>query len=288
MRNNRCVSYLLLVVLLGGLVYSCQNRPGEVLSRKQMERLMYDVYVAEATMDNDYSNFNTPEKKEAYINRVFEAHNTTQSQWDTSLSWYSDHIDLYLKMNDSVKARLERAKKGVDDLIALQNQLKPVDPSSLPLSHIPSFFSYAVPNARNGFRFLLDSTGISEKIKENDFSFNFRVLGMPPGFTPVFTSLLALSYVDTTVYHFERINKNGTYRIPASKFDFGDTLRELSGYVHLQDTNASHPPIVLFDIFLGDGPDSLVVEGEDPETGTSQGKTLLRADSVNPKPPQRK
>jgi hypothetical protein len=56
-------------------------------------------------MENDYQNFNTPEKKEAYINKVFQAHKATQAQWDTSLSWYSDRIDLYLKMNDSVKAR---------------------------------------------------------------------------------------------------------------------------------------------------------------------------------------
>jgi len=46
------------------LIASCQNRPKEVLNRKQMERVLYDVYVAEATMENDYQNFNTPEKKE--------------------------------------------------------------------------------------------------------------------------------------------------------------------------------------------------------------------------------
>lgn len=41
-------------------ISSCQNRPKEVLNRKNMERLLYDVYVAEATMENDYQHFNTP------------------------------------------------------------------------------------------------------------------------------------------------------------------------------------------------------------------------------------
>ena len=97
----KLASYFFFFIVMGVLISSCQNRPKEVLNRKQMERVLYDVYVAEATIENDYQHFNTPEKKEAYINEVFKEHRITQAQWDTSLSWYSDRIDLYLKMNDS-------------------------------------------------------------------------------------------------------------------------------------------------------------------------------------------
>ena len=83
---------------------------------------MFDVYVAEATMDADYQSFNTPEKKEAYINKIFAKHNTTQAVWDTSLSWYSDRIDLYLQINDSVKSRLKRKHASLD---AEQSAYKP-------------------------------------------------------------------------------------------------------------------------------------------------------------------
>ena len=53
-----------------------------------MEEIMYEVYVAEATMENDYRSFDTSEKKEAYIDQMFKMIGVTQSQWDTSLSWY--------------------------------------------------------------------------------------------------------------------------------------------------------------------------------------------------------
>ena len=83
-----------------------------------MEQVMYEVYVAEATMENDYRNFDTSEKKEAYIDQVFKMNGVTQTQWDTSLSWYSDRIDLYLRMNDSVKSRLKLAQSTLDTEIA--------------------------------------------------------------------------------------------------------------------------------------------------------------------------
>ena len=65
--RDKTVSYLFFFLLLLLIVSSCQNRPKEVLKRKNMEQLMYDIYIAEATLENDYGNFNTPEKKEALI-----------------------------------------------------------------------------------------------------------------------------------------------------------------------------------------------------------------------------
>ena len=92
-------------------MFSFCSKPNEVHSKKEMERIMYDIYIAEALIEDDYSSFNTPEKKEAIINEVFKRNKTNQARWDTSLSWYSDRVEIYLKMNDSVKARLQRQQK---------------------------------------------------------------------------------------------------------------------------------------------------------------------------------
>ncbi len=234
------------------LISSCQNRPKEVLNRRQMEKVMYDVYVAEATIENDYQHFNTPEKKEAYINEVFDAHQITQAQWDTSLSWYSDRIDLYLKMNDSVKARLQRARSDIDNrLSAQQTQQYATDPSLFQPSYIPQTFAFSMPSTRNGFRFQLDSTDIKEKIPNGHFSFTFSVIGIPPAYNASFSSLLALQYTDTTLYQQLDITENRTYSMAASKFIENDTLSQIEGFVHLQDTTAVASQISLYNIFLG-------------------------------------
>lgn len=242
-KSKKGVSYLLLFVLLGGLGYSCQNRPKEVLNRKQMERLMYDVYIAEATMESDYQNFDTPEKKEAYIGKVFKAHKTTSAQWDTSLSWYSDRIDLYLKMNDSVKVRLQRTRQGVDDMIAEENRQNPVQFSP---SYVPPHFTLSM--RERGFRFDLNTSDITDKISGDDFLFKFSTIGIPPRFSSLFTSLLTLVYTDTTIYRFQEIKENRTYEFKGSKYITGDTIQRITGFVHLNDSIAVFPHIQLYNI----------------------------------------
>ena len=74
---------------------------------------MYDMYIAESIIDHNYQNFSNAEKKEALIKRVLQKHNISEARWDTSLSWYSDNIDQYLQINDSVKSRLQRNQKAV-------------------------------------------------------------------------------------------------------------------------------------------------------------------------------
>lgn len=217
-----------------------------------MERVMYDVYVAEATMENDYQNFNTPEKKEAYINKVFKENKTTQARWDTSLSWYSDRIDIYLKMNDSVKARLQRARQGVDALVALKNQSTFIDPATLPASYIPPMYSFSMPYMGRGFRFSMDTTEISSKVTGNDFQFSFSAIGIPPHFSSPFTSLLAVAYGDTTIYQLQEIWENRNYEFIGSKYITGDTITGISGFVRLQDSTAMMPHIQLYNIYFGE------------------------------------
>lgn len=217
-----------------------------------MEKLMYDVYVAEATMEDDYQNFNTPEKKEAYINRVFKANKVTQAQWDSSLVWYSDKIDIYLKMNDSVKARLQRDRQAIDALIVLQNQSKRFDFENQPLSYIPPVYTFSMPYMGRGFRFRMDSTEISSNVPSDEFIFSYSVVGIPSWFSLPFTSLLTLVYSDTTLYQFQEIKENKTYEFSASKYIPGDTITELRGFVRLQDSIGFVPHIQLYNIFLGD------------------------------------
>ncbi len=243
--------YLLLLVAASLLVTSC-FRPKEVLSRKKMERLMYDVYIAEATMENDYSQFDTPEKKEAYIHRVFERHNVNQARWDTSLSWYSDRIDLYLRMNDSVKARLKRAQEEVDALMALESQQPTFhDPSLTSESYIPPHYSFTSYGTRSGFCFRLDSAEIASTIPQDTFLFTFHVIGVPSVYPEPPTAALALTYGDTTLYHSLRLSENRGYRIDALKQFDNDTIKQISGFVHLQNPTGTVPSILLHDIYLG-------------------------------------
>lgn len=247
------VSNLLVLVILSLLISSCQNRPKEVLNRKKMEQLMYDVYIAEAIMDNDYQDFSEPEKKEAYINKVFAQHNVTQAQWDTSLSWYSDKIDLYLRMNDSVKARLKRAQIEIDSRNAkLSLEKAEPDIQIYSASYIPRTYTFKTPGTDSkGFGFQLDSAAISKDIPSNFFSFNLNAIGIPQSGNNNLTSALILEYNDTTIYRYQKIKENRNYGTPISKYIDNDTLKQIYGFVRFESSNGITPNIQLYDIYLG-------------------------------------
>ncbi|MDO5665424.1 MAG: DUF4296 domain-containing protein [Bacteroidia bacterium] len=238
-----------------------------MLSRKNMEKLMYDVYIAEALIDNDYQNFDTPEKKEALINEVFRKHKITQAEWDTSLSWYSDKIEIYLKMNDSVKARLQRYHKATEQIMNRQlQQERDLAAWSYSPSYIPNNYAFDEIIPKNGFRFRLDTAEITNKIKSAEFDFGFNVIGVPANSNPNLRTMLMLEYKDTIIYRTELINENRNYTLHGQKYltnlkdtlVLNDTLQKITGFVKLQDRSGKYRNIRLSNIFLGNPNDSLL------------------------------
>ena len=254
--NRKAAAYLLTSVILS-ILFSFCNRPKEVLNRKDMEKLMYDIYIAEAMIENDYQGFDTPEKKEALLREVFRKHQTTQAQWDTSLSWYSDKIDIYLKMNDSVKARLQRRQKASEQVMNRQfQQEQSLTARTYSPSYIPDNYSFDESNPKNGFRFRLDTAEIAQKIKSNGFGFGFDVIGIPARPKPDLRAVLMLEYNDTVIYRSESIAENRSYLLHGERYIPNDTIRGITGFVRLQDTTGMFRNIRLKSVFLGHPNDS--------------------------------
>ncbi len=241
--------YLLFLVLTM-VVSSCQNRPSEVLSRKKMENVMYDMYIAESIIDNDYQRFAQPETKEALIDQVLVKHKISEARWDTSLSWYSDNIDTYIQINDSVKSRLQRTQKAIAELQILEdaeNNKFVIHPPH----HIPSNFYLASLGCDRGFKFSLDSLQLVERFGEKDsIFFQFNVIGVYPSDTYSLKSMLMIEYADTTVYQSSKLQENKSYSFPLSKYIEQDTIVALSGFVNFSG-KFPHVPIQLYKISLG-------------------------------------
>lgn len=245
---NNLLKYPFLVILMV-MVFSCQNRPSEVLSRKKMESLMYDMYIAEAIIDNDYQEFAEPEKKEALIDQVLRKHKITAARWDTSLSWYSDNIDLYLQLNDSVKERLIRNKNAIEEAsrkLSAQNASDEVKP----VYYIPPHFRIASLGCDRGFKFRIDSLRLAEKFAEKDtIFFRFKTLGVYPLDRFSLKSMLKIDYKDTTVYEVSKLNENKLYSFPLLRSIDEDTVVSVNGFVNLSG-KLPETPIQLYEISL--------------------------------------
>lgn len=211
-------------------------------------------------IDNDIQNFDTPQKKEALINQVFKKHNTTQAQWDSSLAWYSDRTDVFLRINDSVKARLKREQNALQLLISKQSSQQNLSASRFnSVDYIPRVYSFSEISSQNGFRFRLESVEITERIEQNNFSFSFNAIGIPQQTPPNTTAVLILQYKDTTIYKTETVLHNQQYIINGQKhirfnrdsLVINDTIRKIVGFIKLQDPFDRFKNIQLYNISLG-------------------------------------
>lgn len=257
---DKLLKYLCLLII-ATMVLSCQNRPSEVLSRKKMESLMYDMYIAEAIIDNNYQEYAQPEKKEALIAQVLKKHKIDAARWDSSLTWYSDNINQYLQINDSVKARLQRNEKSIERASMLLASHTIVD-EVLPPDYIPLNFRIASLGCERGFKFTLDSLQLVARFAEKDtIYFRFNLLGIYPQDSYSLKSLLKINYADTTIYESSLLNENKSYSFPLARAIEQDTIVSVDGFVNLSG-KFPQVPIQLYQITLGedDKSDSLVVE----------------------------
>lgn len=241
---------------------------------------MYDIYVAEAMIENDYTTFDAPEKKEAFIQQVFHKHGVSEAQWDTSLSWYSDHIDIYLKMNDSVKARLLREQKKIERLMAQQySRDEEKHKKNQSPFHIPKIYIFDFMGSGAGFSFRLDTAEISKRIDQNNFDFRFDVIGIPPQNLPKLTSMLILEYRDTVIYKTTPIRSNQRYSLSGTKYIPNDTLHQLTGFIHLQNKMNLFHGIQLYNIAL-EMKSNMQIESQPPSNLGSTKKQTLPHDTI--------
>jgi len=66
-----------------------------------------------------------------------------------------------------------------------------------------------------------------------------------------------LEYNDTVVYRYEVVAENREYLLQGEKYLPDDTIRNITGFVRLQDTTGLFRRIRLLNIFLGNPDDSL-------------------------------
>jgi len=243
------IAFYTIIVLT---IFSCQNRPKEVLNKKKMEKVMYDVYIAEAMIENDGVRFATPAQKEALLASVFEKHHISEAQWDSSLVWYADHIKVYLQINDSVKSKLKLAQGTVEkDLYAQSIDNSDLYKRNQTSTYIPQIYNTSIGDTRKGLVFNMDSFTISQKALSPIIDFSFNVLGVSPDMPSKLQVVLVAQYKDTTIYKKQVLERNSSYAFPIPKKLGSDKIVNLSGYIQPQNHFFTIPGILIYDITLG-------------------------------------
>ncbi|MEN9918659.1 MAG: hypothetical protein RL662_1095 [Bacteroidota bacterium] len=215
---------------------SCSKN--KVIPKDKMAEVLYDIQLAETIHQVKYEDFKTRQQKDALIEGVLLKHGITQAQLDSSLVWYSDNVEVYTRVNDSIIATLKR------ESVVITQKASSLGLQSRQASLIPTYFY--VSNGTPTLAFNLDSLQIP---KYPDFSFKFNTLWLPSSTDAEFA--VTFIYADTLITESRRLTTTDVQYVIA-KPQLDKTLKHVSGYIHLNSQKIPEQKILLYNILLTD------------------------------------
>lgn len=243
------LTYLLFLAVLTIIGSACSRN--DVLSRDKMVEVLCDIQLAEAAMRTNYNDFKYKEQKEALIRGILDKHNVTQAQLDSSLVWYSDNVDVYSRVTDSVIVRLREKNEKLSKDLSLRMSQRKINFDILP------GFCYLSPD-NPLLSFSIDTSQIK---RFPDLKLDFATM-----WTDKDTNadlLVAFQYRDTVISESVRLNKDSLYTI--NKPDIEKKLESVSGYIYLDAQQRIDQKILIYNIGVTTSDKKTETEGEEQE-----------------------
>lgn len=225
-------------ILLLALLTACQQRPKYVLSDKAMENLLIDIHKTEAVMSLNQSKYRSSESKRTLRQAVYLRHNTTQAEFDSSLVWYGEHLDVYMDIYERVIARLEVENEMIKELIAQDNsQTLTRAGDTVDIWKQEKYHIFSTDKGSNVMAFNITN---DENFKRNDhFLLQFFVRNLPPTSNSV-QAYFAIRHNNQIVhYTYADIERNG-WNILKIQSDSNTNLNEIYGYIAMPPRHDRH------------------------------------------------
>lgn len=251
MRKRKLTYYLLSFLIGSTSIVSCGGNK-DALSRDKMVEILHDIQLAEAIYQTKYNDFNSKEQKDALIQGILDKHGITQAELDSSLVWYADNAEIYMRVNDSVISSLKKEVQHYSKLLPQGMGASNVNNSILPSYY---YLSADIPT----LTFDIDSVHIHDYPR---FSLEFNTLGVQEQIKAELEVLF--EYKDTTITERRVLNADAQFKV------LGDTLplKNISGYIHIDPRKAINNKVLLYNI---------VLRNVEPMTKDS---TTIKADSL--------
>jgi hypothetical protein len=219
-----------LFLIASALIFAaCSTRPSYVLSDKEMENILYDLYLADAVKEDNHLVFSSDSaRRQDLTDEVFRKYKTTEQQFDTSLLWYAGNLERYEKIIDRVVLRYNTSAEDIRKEIAAAGAALDSNRNSLIDT---AWFALKTPGLfQNRYTFNLKDPA---QLREQNFSINMDVLGVsstikPELFVHIFTP-------DSTFKYHENIRMDGrfskSFSMPPNTY-----ATRIYGYIELPDS----------------------------------------------------
>lgn len=244
MKNHRFIYYVSLSLFC--LYFTACNNEDR-LSRDKMMDVLHDMQLVDAIYQTKYEDFKDTDSRTALLQGVFAKHGITQAQLDSSLVWYADHPEEYMRITDSVSARLKRELKEYEDNRSKNGVLRKYNHSLLP------FYTY-LTEANTFLDFDIDSVKVQDFSK---FEISLKSLGIHS--TMVAELAVRFEYADTTITKYQKFTDE---MFPKISSPLQDSVKEISGYIHISAPSMTDYKVLLYDISLKNSKDMEVLKAK--------------------------
>ena len=123
-QKNLISPILIILLIFSAVLVSC--RPHGILSSRQMREVIVDLHKADAVFQVSGISRGHEEERMMYYASVMNEHGITQSQFDSSLVWYTAHPQLFNKIYPKVIAQLGREIAAFDAIHGEEAIPKPI------------------------------------------------------------------------------------------------------------------------------------------------------------------
>jgi len=174
-----------------------------------MENVLYDIYLAEAEIKTNYVVFSADSAlKQELLNSILKKHKITEAELDSSLSWYSGHLEKLMKINEKLRksysSEIEILKQKEEKnklLLAASKQSETI----LPVAKERFLLTVGdLPN--NAYTFKSETTLTNYR---GSYELRFGILGLTSFLMPEVT--LCIQCGDSILVKRETINQNGLF-----------------------------------------------------------------------------
>lgn len=112
---KRIVRWVAVVAGLSFLVGCGKQIPGGIIPPEKMEKVLYDYHLSVSMTNNlEYSEYY---KKKSYNDYVFQKHGVTEEEFDSSMVWYTRHVDELTTIYSNLSERFKKDKQRIDAVL---------------------------------------------------------------------------------------------------------------------------------------------------------------------------
>lgn len=234
MKHN---SLIYIVIAMALLLTACKGQPDYVIEEDRMVDLLVDIHKTEAVINLNYSHFNSNEKKRGVREAVYMRHNTNKAQFDTSLVWYGNHLDVYMDVYDRVIAKLKEEDSYIKELIAQDDvQILTLEGDTIDIWKQERWHFFNSNKGENVLSFSIDK---DENFKRRDhFTLRFHTINVPTTGNKVHAYIATRHNNQLINYNYATV-KEGWNTIKTQS-DSLNNLNEIYGYIAMPPRNDGH------------------------------------------------